>query len=279
MQSFLKNKHHFFFAAAFAMSIAVISCKKDNSDNISAEVQAQLDIATQVLKTNNELTRSTVLTGQSTKEKGSGLTNNNADDRCGSINVTPADPLAFPKSVMLDYGSGCTDLLGIKRAGNINITLQKLWEPSSTSSVEYGNYTENQVKMNGKVSLTNVSDNTGAGLNLLVTNLKRTEATGTESSVESALTFRQTAGGITFWDWNDDIYSITGSTKVALANGQSAAMSITLPLTKSNNCAWPSKGSAALVINNVPMTIDYGNGTCDNEAAVTINGTTYTIYL
>lgn len=279
MTPVLKNKLRALFAAALVVSMAVMSCKKDTSEQDTQDVQTQLELAAQILKTNNELARSIVLVNQATKEKGSGLTATDAEDRCGSLVVTPKEPLVFPKSVALDYGNGCTDLLGVARAGKILINLQKLWEPGSTSSIEYGDYTENQVKMNGKVSLSNISDNTGAALQLSVLNLKRTEATGAVSTVESGLTFRQTGGSLTFWDWADDVYSITGTTKIALSNGQSASMSITVPLTKTNTCAWVSKGSAALVVNNVPMAIDFGDGTCNDEATVTVNGTSYIIHL
>ncbi len=185
----------------------------------------------------------------------------------------------LPKTLTLDYGTGCTDQLGIERAGNIKVSLQKLWEPGAIASVEYGNYTENKVKVNGKVSLSNVSTNTGIGLELAVATLKRTEDNGAESTLQSTLTLRQTTGALTFWDWSDDVYELTGTTQLTLVDGQTGSMSITAPLTKPNSCAWASKGTAALVVNGVPMSVDYGNGTCDNQAIVTINGNTYTIYL
>jgi hypothetical protein len=262
---------------ALAFMLALVSCKKDDPVNVSGDVQAQLELAKKVLAANTELGRSTVLNGQSSKEKGAGFADEAVDDRCGSFSAEPQAPLAFPKTLSLDYGTGCTDIWGVDRAGNIKIVLQKIWEPGATSSIEYGNYSENKVKMNGKVSLSNVSDNTGIGLELAVANLKRTEANGAESSVQAALKYRQTAGAGTFWDWKDDVYEITGSTQIALADGQKAAMSITVPLSKSNNCLWAAKGKATLVVNGVNMEVDLGNGACDNEALVTIDGKTYTI--
>lgn len=273
-----KNKPLSLLTAAFCLALFTYSCKKDEAP-VSEEVQAQLNLATQVLQANQALSQSAVSTSQGTKEKGSGLVGNTADDRCGSLTVAPLDPNVFPKTLTFDYGNGCTDQLGIERAGTIQVALAKLWEPGATASVEYGNYTENKVKVNGKVSLSNVSTNTGIGLELAVSNLKRTEVNGTESSLQSTLTLRQTVGALTFWDWTDDVYEMTGTTQLALADGQTASMSISAPLTKSNNCAWASKGTAALIINGLPMSVDYGNGTCDNKAIVTINGVGYTIYL
>lgn len=273
-----KNKPLSLLTAVFCLALFAYSCKKDETP-VPADVQAQLDVAAQVLRANAALSQNAVTTGQGTQEKGSGLVGNTVDDRCGALTVAPLDPKAFPKLLTLDYGTGCADQFGVERAGTVKVSLQKLWEPGAVASVEYGNYTENKVKVNGKVSLSNVSTNTGLGFELAVANLKRTEANGTESSLQSTLTLRQTIGAFTFWDWSDDVYELTGTTQLALADGQTGSMSITLPLTKPNSCAWANKGTAALVINGVPMTVDYGNGTCDNQATVTINGVVYTIYL
>ena len=191
----------------------------------------------------------------------------------------PADPFAFPKVLTFDYGTGCTDVLGIQRSGSYVVNLGKLWEPGTATSVEYANYTENGIKMNGSLAFANTSTPTGFGFGLTATNLKRTEATGAESVVQSALSFTQTQGYISFWDWTDDVYEVTGSSQYTLSNGETGAFSITVPLNKANNCAWFNKGSGTIAFNGQVLSIDFGTGNCDNEATVTIGGVSYTIYL
>ena len=57
-------------------------------------------------------------------------------------------------------------------------------------------------------------------------------------------------------------------------------MSITSPLKRDLSCNWISAGTIELQPTGKPLrTIDFGTGTCDNQATVTINGTIYNITL
>jgi hypothetical protein len=265
-----------FAATCAVLALAMPSCKKDEAN---AETQAKLDNVALMLRSNASLVRTSILTGQGNQEKAGGLTGGSVDDRCGSITATPADPFAFPKTLAFDYGTGCTDVFGIVRSGGYTVQLGKLWEAGTTSSIEYNDYSENGVLTDGSLAFSNTSTPLGLGFDLTATALKRKEVNGTESTVESSLKFKQTAGGITFWDWDDDVYEITGTAAYVLANGETGSLSINTPIVKPNNCAWYSQGTATIVLNGESIGVDYGNGTCDNEATVTIGGNTFVIKL
>ncbi len=264
-------------AVACATLILVMpSCKKDE---VNADTQAKLDNVALMLRTNASLVRTSILTGQGNQEKAGGLVSGSVEDRCGSIIATPADPFAFPKSLAFDYGTGCTDVFGITRSGGYTVQLGKLWEAGTSSSIQYSNFTENGVLMDGSLAFANTSTVLGFGFDLTATGLKRKEVNGDESTVQSSLKFKQTDGGLTFWNWDDDVYQITGTAAYALSNGETAALTIVGPIVKPNNCAWYSQGTATIVLNGETIGIDYGNGTCDNEATVTIGGNTFVIKL
>jgi hypothetical protein len=265
-----------FAFTAFA-ALAVVACKKDETP--SNEVQAQLDFAKQVLQANNAMVGSSVEMGQGSEKHASGGFNGELDERCGSILATPSDPLAFPKTLAFDYGTGCTDWAGVTRSGAVTLVFDKIWEPGTTTSVTYTEFVESGVKMNGGLSFSNTSSNTGFAFNLKATALTRTEVNGDQSSVASDLNFQQTAGQFTFWDWQDDVYQITGTSAYTLANGETGALAITEALVKANNCQWVSKGKGTITWNGIVMDIDYGDGTCDNKATVTVNGVSYEITL
>ena len=276
MFQLLKNSPLLTTSCAVVLLLAVPSCKKEE---VSTDTQAQLNQVTLMLKTHNSLANSAVLTGNANQEKASGLVDQTIDDRCGAVTAIPADLFSFPKTLTFDYGTGCTDGLGIARAGSFEVQLQKLWEAGATSSIQFNNYSENNVLTNGSLAFANTSTPLGFGFALNATSLKRKEATGEETTVQSALAFQQTAGAITFWNWDDDAYEITGTASYELSTGASATLTIVGPVTKANNCAWYSKGTATVVLNGQTMSVDFGNGTCDNEATVTIDGNTYVIYL
>ena len=85
-------------------------------------------------------------------------------------------------------------------------------------------------------------------------------------------------------DWTDDVYQITGSFNGYNWWGTPFTANITTPLIRKMSCHWIDTG----VITIVPSAahnrvLDFGNGTCDNQATVTIidpDGTpTFNIYL
>jgi hypothetical protein len=54
---------------------------------------------------------------------------------------------------------------------------------------------------------------------------------------------------------------------------------VTSPLVKAFTCRWISKGTVKIRVNDTVGLLDYGNGDCDNEATLTVNGTSRTIKL
>jgi outer membrane murein-binding lipoprotein Lpp len=78
--------------------------------------------------------------------------------------------------------------------------------------------------------------------------------------------------------WLDNIFSISGSWTTTFSNGTQSA-TITTPLIAKASCPRIVSGVIQIVRNNNTGTIDYGDGTCDNLATVTINGVTTVITL
>jgi hypothetical protein len=78
----------------------------------------------------------------------------------------------------------------------------------------------------------------------------------------------------------DDAYEITGSGTVTRPNNTSFTMNITAPLLVALNCNWIKQGTVQITpANNVVRTLDYGSGTCDDQATLTVNGNTTNITL
>lgn len=78
--------------------------------------------------------------------------------------------------------------------------------------------------------------------------------------------------------WLDNVFSITGNWTTTSTNG-SQISTITTPLIVKMNCPNIVSGVVQIVRNNTTATLDYGNGDCDNQATLTVNGSTTTITL
>jgi hypothetical protein len=78
----------------------------------------------------------------------------------------------------------------------------------------------------------------------------------------------------------DDVYLITGYFNGTDANGNAFIANITAPLRKEIGCHWIVSGIMEITKTGKPTkTLDYGNGSCDQYATVSVNGYVRTITL
>jgi hypothetical protein len=74
--------------------------------------------------------------------------------------------------------------------------------------------------------------------------------------------------------WSDNIFSVTGNWSTTRPNW-SQTTTITTPLVFRMNCQYRLvSGAIEIVRNNNTAVINYGDGTCDNQATISINGST-----
>ncbi|MGL2963053.1 hypothetical protein ACSVH2_04440 [Flavobacterium sp. RSB2_4_14] len=78
--------------------------------------------------------------------------------------------------------------------------------------------------------------------------------------------------------WMDNVFSISGSWSTTFPNGTQSS-TITTPLRAESGCPHIVSGVVNIVRNNNTAVLDYGNGECDNQATLTVNGETTTITL
>lgn len=196
-------------------------------------------------------------------------------DTCGNVSVTPPDPFVFPKTITVDFGNGCTDADGKLKAGKVLMTVEAFWEPNAKIIVAYDNYSENGVQVEGQFVFTNLSTPDAAILSIDAENIKLTDPNGYTFAFSGNQTYTQIAGHPTWWYWQDDVYRVTGNLFSTLTNGESVNWLIQTPLEKATTCQYVGKGTGILDINGLEVLVDYGNGACDNQGTLTVNGQVY----
>ncbi|MBS1564476.1 MAG: hypothetical protein JST39_08795, partial [Bacteroidetes bacterium] len=199
---------------------------------------------------------------------------------CTTITVTPADLYTYPKTVVVDFGSGCTGWYGVTRSGKITYTLSNMLKlPGTTVTAVYNNYKVNGFKVEGSYSLTNNSSlSAGVLLNSSITNGKVTWPDGvTWYSYSGTKTIKQTSG-VGSTNYNDYVFAITGAHSYASWTGKTLTDSVTTALVKATTCRNISAGTVDFTYNGtVKGTLDYGNGTCDTIATIKIGAWVKTI--
>jgi hypothetical protein len=201
---------------------------------------------------------------------------NNVKDvnSCPSVSIVPAD-LTYPKDMVVDYGTSCTGDDGAMRSGKIVIHLTSLYTDSgSVTTITFDNYYVNGRKITGTEIIinkgTNIAGHQVFDVNIQNGNLFSIDGTTSYNSLQHR---EWVAGDNTLFDPLDDIYMITGTANGITTDGTSYTLDITSPLQATISCAWIESGIILISPQGSPaITVDYGSGSCDNDAVATCSG-------
>lgn len=188
---------------------------------------------------------------------------------CATVTITPAS--GFPKTIVIDFGVSCTHR-GITRSGKINILLSdSVRKTGSTAIMTFTNYFVNGYKVEGKYTWTNTSTSTVRSWRRDTENGKITAPDARYWLHQGTRNVVQTAG-VGTPTIIDDVFSITGTHSVTNASNQTRTCTVLDALQKKNDCANIDMGKLKVQGPNHYATIDFGNGTCDNLATISIDG-------
>lgn len=188
-----------------------------------------------------------------------------------SANSTPSAPSGV---ITVDFGTGCTDLRGNTRSGKLIFTYNgRRFVPNSTVVITGQNYTINGVKLEGTRTIKNITGSTDVSpkLNAVLTGGKATFEDGTQATRESNITWQWVRAASPADDKLviDQSSTASGTTKA----GRDYEVSLLEPLEYKRFCGIAVSGIKRYVINGEKeITLDYGNGECDKEVTVTVNG-------
>ena len=278
----MKTKSHFTLLAVTAMLLIFTSCKKENTVTVtSEEKETTLELGTGQAVADNitEDANEAFMEAAANKNLlGNILTNQIVTTTnilsCASVSVNPAS--GFPKNIIIDFGNGsCSSSNGIVRKGKINIVLSdSVRKAGSTAVITFNNFYINGFKKEGTVTWTNTSTITTKGWQRKVENGKIIAPDGRywlHSGIRDAV---QIAGTTTPNTLLDDAYLITGNHKVTNSSGKTRNCYITEALQKKTVCENIGSGKLKIEGNNHNAIINFGDGTCDKVATISIDGNT-----
>ena len=182
-----------------------------------------------------------------------------------------------PVTFELRYLPGFSGNDGIPRTGSLKITTAKKWHVlGHTLTVDLVNFVVNgSVTYSGQVKITRTS---ALSVTCEVVNGHCTNGTW-NIDYAGTKTLTQTGGQNTDFE-SDDVYEITGNSSGVNREGRAFTTNITNPLVKKSNCKYISSGSLDLTPDGFKTrTVDFGSGTCDDDATYTVNGQTISFKL
>lgn len=190
--------------------------------------------------------------------------------------VVTESQAAFPKTVTIDYGTGCTNANGVTKKGKIIISMSgPLKNVGATREITFDGFVVNDVAISGTRNLENTGINAAnravisvnATLNFAKNNLTRTRV----------IDHTREWVGYETCAVNDDELFISGSGSVSRMGGIERPYTIEEPIHLKNSCNYPLAGRINIgALSNRGAIIDFGNDVCDEFAEVTLkrNGNT-----
>jgi hypothetical protein len=271
------KRNSMLFLAFAAILMSYVGCKKEET----LTDEQNIALAQQTLKASLFFTSSFSQASNGTS-KANGFKGDDSDlqprGACSAPTVVPADLITFPKTVTMDYGTGCTDSDGKNKTGKLMLKVGKFWETGSSIQAIFENYSEDGIKLEGTYSIVNNSTFGVHNLTFIADNIKITGTDGKTIAYNIRQTHKQ-VGGTFNANFFDDVYEITTEMSSTLPDGTKVSWASSAPLKKTNVCWWVQKGTGTIKVNDTPMTIDFGNDTCDNDATLTIGGIVHKIKL
>ncbi len=186
----------------------------------------------------------------------------------------------FPKTLTIFFNQNiCSD--GRIRNGKIvSIFTGKYRDSATVITTHFVKYTINGNEIHGLKTIKNNGTNSNGFLNfsIQVDTASIITSSGT-ISWQSTRNRAWTAGANTKNLLIDDEYTITGNGSGINRKGNAYTLTIQSPLVVKMACKYITQGIIDFVNSKKTLEIDYGNGSCDDDATVTINGVTYNIKL
>ncbi|MES2430684.1 MAG: hypothetical protein V4556_07070 [Bacteroidota bacterium] len=190
----------------------------------------------------------------------------------GGGTVTVSASVGFPKTITIDFGAGFT-FNGITRSGIINIVVSdSVRKSGSTAIMTFNNYKVNTFKVEGTYTWTNTSTVGVKSWKREVVDGKVTNAQGIYWRHSGIKFVTHTEGVNTPFNLADDVFSVTGNHTITNMLGRTRTVTVVSSLIKANSCAFISQGSIKIQGPNHYVTIDYGAGTCDANATLSLDG-------
>ncbi len=268
-----------FALAALLLGVLFTACKKDEDKELTQATTAQLIAAGEDQATAEDLYEDVDYQVDWAIEMRNG---GGSFPDCPTITMTPADG-SYPRTLVIDFGDGCEGPNGRIRKGQIVVQQSAAWHvPGAVRTATLQDFHVDDAHIEGTRTLENLGFDAQGNITFTrtVTGGKVTYPNGSTATWESNCLLTQVEGGSTPFILLDNAFEITGNGSGVNRNGKAYTVEITTPLLKKRICPWVVSGVISLSAEGKTLTLDYGSGTCDRKAILTLpNGAQHEILI
>jgi len=186
------------------------------------------------------------------------------------------DTVSMPHTLRIDFGeTNCLGTDGRTRRGELLVSFTGPYRQAGTViTITPQGYHVNDHHVQGLKTVTNAGENSfGQPYFTITVNGSVTAPDGSWTSTHSYQRTRTWIGGASTLALSDDVYTISGGGSGVNRNGVPFAVVITTPLRVELSCPWVVSGVVQITPElKAVRTVDYGNGACDSQITVSVNG-------
>jgi len=196
-------------------------------------------------------------------------------DNCVTVTVSSS---SFPKEIVIEYLKGCSNHRH-DRSGKVIINLSDtISNAGAVQTIKYQDFYIDTIKVDLNATLKNLGKNP-SGNWVIEKEYEQTITKGDEVAVRKNKETLEWISGFETAVRSDNVFYLSGSGSIIINDEAKYARNITTPLLYDASCEFIKSGIVELTRKGNVITIDYGDGTCDDKATVTTDGTTEEISL
>lgn len=270
------------------LCITAMSCKKNDAPTTTPTQTATQNLLMNA--TNDIVSMSAQENTEVGDVIGSDVMGSGDSSSCRTATFDPSRKV-FPHQKTIDYGSGCVCMDGLTRAGKKMIMIYANPDSSAAgtlvSETTFSNFSVDGVNIQGDVkTYVNSPAIPGPRVLKVVANKNLSDSKGNTKTFTATSYWTQTTGAGTLTH-RDDIYQITSSASGNETLDGATAIQWTSntdplhPVIKPGDCYYRTQGGLQINLHVVTgggsdftEYLDYGDGNCDNNATLSINGGT-----
>jgi hypothetical protein len=185
----------------------------------------------------------------------------------------------WPVIILVDYGTvGCADYDGKFKQGSFTAVFHnRFGDEGAMIDITLNDYKVNTVEYRGTITLKN---NGGRSYSSTVANGEVVLSDGSTILYDGTSTLTWLSGHTTPSDASDDSFEFTNDSECTNREDRHFVVTTTTPLLKSSDCEYITSGVLDLTPDELATrSVNYGDGSCDDEASVTVNGNTFVFKL
>jgi hypothetical protein len=264
--------------SVLASSLLLFSCNKDDDNNENQGVNFSAENTARAAQTDNVVEGAFNIVESGYVEVEEGRSSNiSLFPPCAEITIIPSGNGGM---ITINFGESCQLNNGAVVSGRIEIDYGPVNAGTRTINYSYEDFTYNNNGVTGGGEILRQIANQNGNPQSTATETITVSFPGTQvTATRQGNRVIEWVEGVGSGTWADNVFEINGNWNTEFTNGFTRTGEVTQTLVKKLSCIYLVSGVLEIQQEGFTGAIDWGDGSCDNQATLIINGQEYPVIL